>query len=174
MFFCSVNDFSTTRRPIHANFCMQAYSGSGCVFFWGLAPPPPGKGRNEIFVTIGVNGECLHFGGFWAISQQCVDGSTNVCRRAPSPSAVHRPLGVGGGGVKNSKNGGWSHSCCGQLPFLFFSTLPNVVQYVGHKPCAHSDVEPSRSAKANLQGGPKSSKKFRFFHHFETLSPYIS
>ena len=40
--------------------------------------------------------------------------------------------------------------------------------------CAHSGVEPSRSSKAFLQGGPKSSKKFRIFHHFETLRPYIS
>jgi len=35
--------------------------------------------------------------------------------------------------------------------------------------CAYSGVEPSRSAKAFLQGGPKTSKKFRIFHHFETL-----
>ena len=35
--------------------------------------------------------------------------------------------------------------------------------------CAHSGVEPSRLAKAFLQGGPKTSKKFRIFHHFETL-----
>ena len=35
--------------------------------------------------------------------------------------------------------------------------------------CAHSVVEPSRSAKAFLHGGPKTSKKFRIFHHFETL-----
>jgi len=35
--------------------------------------------------------------------------------------------------------------------------------------CAHSGVELSRSAKAFLQGGPKTSKKFRIFHHFETL-----
>ena len=35
--------------------------------------------------------------------------------------------------------------------------------------CAHSGVEPSRAAKAFLQGGPKTSKKFRIFHHFETL-----
>ena len=40
--------------------------------------------------------------------------------------------------------------------------------------CAHSGVEPSRSDKAFLQGGPKSSKKFRIIHHFETLRPYIS
>ena len=58
----------------------------------------------------------------------------NVCRRAPSPCGIHRPLGAGGGGVKNSKHWGWSHSCCGQLPFLFFSAMPNVVQYVGHRP----------------------------------------
>ena len=43
------------------------------------------------------------------------------------------PGGAGVGGVKNSKNGGWSHSCIGQLPFLFFSALQNVVQYVGHR-----------------------------------------
>jgi len=29
--------------------------------------------------------------------------------------------------------------------------------------CAHSDIEPSRWAKAILQGGPKSSKKVEFF-----------
>ena len=40
--------------------------------------------------------------------------------------------------------------------------------------CAHSGVEPSRSAKAFLQGGPKRSKKFQIFHNFETLCPYIS
>ena len=53
---------------------------------------------------------------------------------------------------------GWSHSCCGQLPFLFFSAMPNVVHCVGHRP-----------AKAFLQGWPKTSKKFRIFHQFETL-----
>jgi len=40
--------------------------------------------------------------------------------------------------------------------------------------CAHYGAEPPRSAKGFLQGGPKSSKKFRIFHHFETLRPYIS
>ena len=44
-FVCSVNDFSTTRGPIHANVRMQAYSGSGCVFspFGGWRPPAGGK-----------------------------------------------------------------------------------------------------------------------------------
>ena len=32
VFSCLVNDFSTTRGPIHAKVCMLAYSGSGCVF----------------------------------------------------------------------------------------------------------------------------------------------
>ena len=33
--------------------------------FWGLAAPGGRKkGENEIFVTMGVNGEFLHFGGF--------------------------------------------------------------------------------------------------------------
>ena len=59
----------------------------------------------------------------------------NVCRRAfPLWGGSIGPWGSGGGGVKNSKNGGWSHLCSGQLPFLFFTPLPNVVQYVGHRP----------------------------------------
>ena len=69
------------------------------------------KEANEIFVTMGVNGEFLHFGGMSDISATrarihtkyylCTD---NVCRRAPYPCGIHRPLGAGGGGVKNSKN----------------------------------------------------------------------
>ena len=45
-FVCSVNDFSTTRGPIHAKVRIQAYSGSGCVFspFGGWRPPAGGKG----------------------------------------------------------------------------------------------------------------------------------
>jgi len=40
-----VNDFSTTRGPIHAKVSMRAYSGSGCVFspFGGWRPPAGGK-----------------------------------------------------------------------------------------------------------------------------------
>ena len=65
-FVCSVNDFSTTRGPIHAKVRTQAYSGSG------VSSPLLGvggarraeKGANESFVTMGVNGEFLHFGVF--------------------------------------------------------------------------------------------------------------
>ena len=46
MYVCLfVNDFSTTRGPIHAKVRMQAYSGSGRVFspFGGWRPPAGGK-----------------------------------------------------------------------------------------------------------------------------------
>ena len=91
------------------------------------------KGVNEIFVTMGVNGEFLHFGGFLAIYQQRLYGSTpniicvgTMSADVPPPPAVPIGLwGAGGGGVKNSKNWGWSHLCIGQLPFLFLSAMPN-------------------------------------------------
>ena len=67
MFVCSVNDFSTTRGPIHAKVRMQAYTlvpdVSSPLFGVG-GPQRAEKGANEIFVTMGVNGEFLHFGGF--------------------------------------------------------------------------------------------------------------
>jgi len=61
------------------------------------------KGGNEIFVTIGVNGEFLHFGGFLAIYQQLVDGSTPnfICvgtMSADVPSPPVGSIGPGGGG----------------------------------------------------------------------------
>ena len=65
MFFLFVNDFSTTRGAIHTKVCMWAYSGSGCVFSFGVSGPRrTEKGGNEIFVIMEVNGEFLHFGGF--------------------------------------------------------------------------------------------------------------
>ena len=111
---------------------------------WGLASPGGGKKSNEIFVTMGVNGEFLHFGRFWAISQQSVHGSTpnficieTMSAYVPLPTVGSSgPWGASGGRVKNSKtqkNGVWSHSCIGQLPFLFLSAMPNVVQYIGHR-----------------------------------------
>ena len=83
------------------------------------APRRAEKGGNEIFGTIGVNGEFLHF--LWFLSDisatrgrihtkfyLCRD---NVCRRAPSPSGVHLPLGAGGRRVKNSKKWGGGLIC---------------------------------------------------------------
>ena len=52
----------------------------------------------------------------------------------PPPVGSIGPWGAGGGGVKNSKNwGGWSHSCCGQLPFLFFLSDAKCGPIVGHR-----------------------------------------
>ena len=116
LFVCSVNDFSTTRGPIHAKVRMQAYSASGCVFspFGGWRPPAGGKRGNEIFVTMGVNGEFLHFGGFWAISQQRLHGSTpniicvgTMSADVPPPPVVPiGPWGAGEGELKTQKNWG--------------------------------------------------------------------
>jgi len=108
--------------------------------FWRLASPGGGKGGMK-FSLMGVNGEFLHFSAFWAISQQRVHGSIPnfICVGKMSvytcPLSLWGPSAPGGrGGVKYSKNWGWSHSCIGQLPILFLSAMPNVVQYVGHRP----------------------------------------
>ena len=77
-------------------------------FLWISSPPPGGGGKkgNKIFVTLRVNGGIFAF--WWFLSDisatrgrihtefyLCGD---NVCRRAPSPSGVHRPLGGRGEG----------------------------------------------------------------------------
>ena len=147
MFFCMLVFLSTiSRQPtglFKPNFACRRTLVPDVFFpFWGWRPPAGGKGGNEIFVTVGVNGEFLHFGGFWAISQQGVDGSTPnfICVGTmsadllPPPLGFIAPWGAWEGELKTQKFDGWSHSCCGQLPFLFFSALPNVVQYAGHRP----------------------------------------
>ena len=86
----------------------------------------------------------------------------NVCRRAASHSGVHRPMGAGEGS-KYSDNWGWSYLCCRQLPFLFFSALPNVVQYVSHRP-AHILVQNrQRWPRRFYRVGQKVRKNFEFF-----------
>ena len=140
------------------------------------------KGANEIFVTMGVNGEFLHFGGFWAISQQRVHGSTpniicvgTMSADVPPPPVVPiGPWGAGGRGVKNAKNWGVVSFVHRTATISISLSDAKCSPICRAQTCAHSGVEPSRSAKAFLQDGPKSSKKFRIFHHFETLRPYIS
>ena len=113
-----VNDFSTTRGPIDAIFCMRAYSGSECVFspFGGWRPPASGKGGKWNFCYYGSQ---WGISAFWRFLSDitvtlarihtkyylCRD---NVCRRAPSlcgrdPSA---PGGRGEGELKTQKIGG--------------------------------------------------------------------
>jgi len=99
----------------------------------------------------------------------------NVCRRrASSPCGAHRPLGGEGRGVKNSKNWGVVSFVHRTATISIFLSDAKCSPICTAQTCAHSGVEPSRSAKAFLQGGPKSSKKIRIFHHFENLRPYIS
>jgi len=109
------------------------------------------------------------------ISQQRVDGSTPnfICVGTMSADVPLPPLmSIGPWGrvegelktqKKTFKNGGWSHSCSGQLPFLFFSALPNEVHYVGHRP-AHILVQNRQDRPRRFYGvGQKGRKKFEFF-----------
>jgi len=50
LFVFFVNDFTTIRGPVHAKFCMQAYSGSECVFspFGGWRPTPLNRQSTNI------------------------------------------------------------------------------------------------------------------------------
>jgi len=57
--------------------------------------------------------------------------------------------------------------------FIFLSAS-NCGSICRAETCAHSGVEPSTSAKAILQCGPKRSKKIQIFHYFDTSRPYIS
>ena len=77
-----------------------------------------------------------------------------------------------GGGLKTQK---WGISFVLRTAtiYIFISVAVEYGSICRAQTCAHSGVEPSRSAKAILQDGPKSSKKFRIFHHFETLRPHL-
>jgi len=91
----------------------------------------------------------------------------NVCRRAPSPTVGSiGPWGWERGVLKSQK--------MEVVSFVLRTATISISLSVAKcssictaQTCAHSGVEPSRSAKAFLQDGPKSSKKFRIFHHFE-------
>ena len=147
-----VNDFSTTRRPIHAEVRMQAYSGSGCVFspFGGWRPPAGRKRGKWNFRYYGSQW------GIFAFSRVLSDIPAtvariqtkyylcrdNVCRRAPSPVVPIGPWGVGG--VKNSKNWGvvsfvhWTATISISLSDAKCSPVCRA------QTCAHSGVKPSR------------------------------
>ena len=47
-----VNNFSTTRWPIQAKFCMRVYSGSRCVFSPSGVSGPRGRKKREMKFTL--------------------------------------------------------------------------------------------------------------------------
>ena len=78
LFCLFVRFLSTITRPAAARFTPNFACGRTLVpdvpspLLGVSAPHRAEKGENEIFVTIGVKGESLHFGGFWAISTTIV------------------------------------------------------------------------------------------------------
>jgi len=109
----------------------------------------------------------LHFGGFSAISQQRVDGSTPNFIRAGTMSAdvpllpvgFIGPLKAGARELKTQKMGVVSFVLRTATISVFLS-VAKCGSICRAQTCAHSGLKPSTSAKAFLQGGPKSSKKF--------------
>ena len=174
MFFCMLVFLSTiSRQPtglFKPNFaCRRTLVPDVFLPFWGWRPPAGGKGGNEIFVTMGVNGEFLHFDGFWPISQQRVDASTpnfilyrdNVCQRAPLPLGFIGPWGRGNGDLKTQKMGVVSFVQRTATISVFLS-VAKCSSVCRAQTCAHSGIKPSTLAKGFLQGGPK----VQIFDHF--------
>ena len=141
---------------------------NGNEVVWGLAAPGRRKKRQMKFSLLWES-----MGNFCILADisatrarihtkyyLCRD---NVCRCAPSPCGVHRPLGAGGGGVKKSKKLGVVSFVHRTATISIFLSDAKCGPVCRAQTCAHSVVESSRSAKAFLQGGPKTSKNFEFF-----------
>ena len=106
----------------------------------------------------------------WTDPQQILFVYGQCLPTCPFPLCGPSAPGAGGGEVKNSKNGGWSHSCSGQLPFLFFSALPNVVQYVENRP-AHILVQNRQDRPRGFyRVGQKVRKKISNFSPFRDFT----
>ena len=173
-----VNDFSTTRGPIHAKFCTNVSSPLLRVG----GPRRAEKGGNEFLLIWESMGNFCILAVFERyLNNACTDPhhilfvyGTMSADVHPPPVVPIGPWGVEGGGVKNSKNWGVVSFVHRTATISVFLSDAKCSPICTAQTCAHSGVEPSRSAKAFRQGGPKSSKKFPIFHHFETLRPYIS
>jgi len=83
------------------------------------------------------------------------------------------PWRAGGGGVKTQKWGviSFVHKTATISIFLSVAKCGSICRA---QTCAHSCLKPSEFGQGVSTGGPKSSKKFRIFHNFETLRPYIA
>ena len=74
-------------------------------------------------------------------------------------------MGGGEDELKTQKMGGGLIRAADSYHFIFISDA-KCGPICRAQTCAHSGVEPSRSAEAILQGEPKSSKKILIIHHF--------
>ena len=150
--------------------------------FWGLAAP---GGRKKGQMKFSLLWESM--GNFYILavferylSNACTDPhqilfvSGQCLPTCPLHLWCPSAPGRWGRGVKYSKIGGWSHSQHRTATISIFLSDAKCSPICTAQTCAHSGIERSRSAKAFLQGRPKTSKKFRIFYHFETLRPYIS
>ena len=140
-FFCQRfldNPRANSRQILHAG----VFWFRMCLLpFWGLAAPGGRKKGEMKFLLLweSMGNFCILAVFERYFSNACTDPHQILFVYGQCLPTCPLPLWDpsapgGGGGVKNSKNWGWSHSCSGQLPFLFFSAMPNVVRYVGHRP----------------------------------------
>ena len=158
-----------------------AWVGTSLLPFWGLAAPGGRKKGKWNFRYYGSQWGIYAFWRFLSdisatrarIHTKYYLCRNNVCRRAPPLWGASAPGGAEEGELKTQKMGVVSFLLRTATIFIFISDA-KCGPICRAKTCAHSGVEPSRSTEAILQGGPKSSKKFRIFHHFYPLRPYIS
>ena len=128
--------------------------GNFCIFLWFLSDISATRGRIHTKFYL------------------CRD---NVCRRAPSPSGVHLPLGAGGRGVKNSKK--W-----GVVSFVQWSATVSVfLSVVKCGSICRVEHRPAHILALSHPGWPRGFhrvgqkiRKNRIFDHFENVRPYIS
>ena len=149
LFFCSVNDFSTTRGPM-ARFtpkfaCWRTLVPDVSSPLLGVSGPRRTEKGDMKFSLLSYYGSQRGIFAFWRFLSDISATRGRIHTKfylymimsadvSPPLWGPSTPGGGRGGELKTQKIGGWSHSCTGQLPFLFFSALPNVVQYVGHRP----------------------------------------
>ena len=136
-------------------------------------PPFARRAKGEVFVLLYV---CLFVRS--TISQQLAGRFTPnfACGRSLGRDVSSPLLGVSDplGGKKRANDMGVVSFVHRTATISIFLSDAKCSPICRAQTCAHSGAEPSRSAEGFLQGGPKSSKKFRIFHHFENLRPYIS
>ena len=105
----------------------------------------------------------------WTDPHQIYLCSNNVCRRAPFPCGVHRPLGGGEMEIKTQKMGLVSFVLQTATIFIFLSASTSG-SICRAQTCAQSGVEPSRSEKGVSTKWAKKFKKNLNFSPFQDFT----